>query len=251
MTQMYTDKDQYDRDGFLLMNRVVDDKEVVWISNTLAALDHPAGDRLRHGKSFAVRDVFAASPALLHFAQGERLAGLASMLLGNSAWPTKATLFDKHADANWALPLHQDLTITVRTRADVPGFGPWTEKAGVPHVRPPEWVLQSIVALRIHLDDCPEANGPLRIVKGSHIRGRLSSDALKAMVHEFEPESVPAHAGDILAMSPLTLHASSKAQTPNRRRVLHIEYACIDLPTPLQWPNWESNDITQTRTHAQ
>lgn len=248
---MDADNDRYNRDGFLLMERVVDDHDVVWACNMLAALDHPVGDHLRHGKSFAVRDVFAASPALLHFAQSDRLAGLASTLLGSNARPTKATLFDKHADANWALPLHQDLTITVRARADVPGFGPWTEKAGVPHVRPPEWVLQSIVALRIHLDDCPTENGPLRVVRGSHLHGRLSSDALKTLVSELEPETVPARAGDVLAMSPLTLHASGKAQTPNRRRVLHIEYASIDLPTPLQWPNWEPHNIAQTGIYAQ
>jgi len=236
--QMYADKAKFDLDGFVLIEDVVDAKDVIWMCEELSALDHPAGDRLHHGKTFAVRDVFAASPPLLQFARSEALAGLALTLLGSEAWPTKATLFDKHADANWALPLHQDLTITVQARAEVPGFGPWTEKAGVPHVRPPEWVLQSTVALRIHLDDCPNENGALHVVRASHRRGRLSTDALKAVMSDLASESVPANAGDVLAMSPLTLHASGKSTNPNRRRVLHIEYASIDLPDPLRWPSW-------------
>jgi len=33
-------------------------------------------------------------------------------------------------------------------------------KAGVIHVQPPVEILASMPALRIHLDDCKEANGP-------------------------------------------------------------------------------------------
>jgi len=44
-----------------------------------------------------------------------------------------------------------------------------------------------------------------------------------------------ARAGDILAMRPLLLHASSKSTQPARRRVLHVEYAASDLPGPFRW----------------
>jgi len=241
MTQIRADKERFGRDGFVVIRGLVPANDLDWICEELRTLEHPKGDRLRNGRSFAVRDVFAVSESLLSFARSDALSGLASTLLGHAARPTKATLFDKHEDANWSLPLHQDLTITVQAKADVPGFGPWTEKAGVPHVRPPESILQSIVALRIHLDDCPEENGALYVVRASHIRGRLSSGELKLMMSAVEEEVVPAKAGDVLVMSPLLIHGSGKAKTPNRRRVLHIEYSCVDLPAPLQWPIWSSH----------
>lgn len=44
-----------------------------------------------------------------------------------------------------------------------------------------------------------------------------------------------AERGAILAFRPLILHASAPAATPAHRRVIHIEYAVHDLPTPLEW----------------
>jgi hypothetical protein len=42
-------------------------------------------------------------------------------------------------------------------------------------------------------------------------------------------------AGGVVAMRPLLIHASSKAETDQRRRVLHIEYAdSLDLGAGLQ-----------------
>lgn len=58
----------------------------------------------------------------------QALAPLASELLQGGAEPIKGTLFDKSPDANWKVPWHQDLTITVRERLDVEGFGPWSLK---------------------------------------------------------------------------------------------------------------------------
>lgn len=106
--------------------------------------------------------------------------------------------------------------------------------------------VKSIVALRIHLDDCPEENGALRVVRQSHRNGRLSSNELKSIVDGLEAETVAANARDVLAMSPLILHGSGKSTQPNRRRVLHVEYSCIELPAPLEWPSWEASMITSS-----
>lgn len=40
------------------------------------------------------------------------------------ARPVRALLFDKTQDMNWALGWHQDRTIAVRERIDVPGYSP-------------------------------------------------------------------------------------------------------------------------------
>jgi hypothetical protein len=36
-------------------------------------------------------------------------------------------------------------------------------------------------------------------------------------------------------MCPLILHASSKAASPSHRRVIHIEFASLELPGGLHW----------------
>jgi len=46
--------------------------------------------------------------------------------------------------------------------------------------------------------------------------------------HDYVECCVPQ--GGVVAMRPLTIHASSKARNAKSRRVLHIEYAdCLDL----------------------
>jgi ectoine hydroxylase-related dioxygenase (phytanoyl-CoA dioxygenase family) len=36
-------------------------------------------------------------------------------------------------------------------------------------------VLEQVLAVRLHLDDCDERNGALRVVPGSHLLGRLDA----------------------------------------------------------------------------
>jgi hypothetical protein len=42
-------------------------------------------------------------------------------------------------------------------------------------------------------------------------------------------------ASDVLVMRMLAVHSSKRAVSPSHRRVLHIDYATIDLPGPLAW----------------
>ena len=69
------------------------------------------------------------------------LGRIAAATLGTGSRPVRAILFDKTAGRNWSLAWHQDRTIAVRERIETPGFGPWTIKAGVPHVAPPMALL--------------------------------------------------------------------------------------------------------------
>src|SRR4051812_47966947 len=70
-------------------------------------------------------------------------------LVGPSAFAVRGILFDKTAASNWKVPWHQDLTITVRSRIEVPGFSNWSMKAGVCHVQAPVCVLERMVAVRV------------------------------------------------------------------------------------------------------
>ncbi|MBL7646448.1 MAG: phytanoyl-CoA dioxygenase family protein [Candidatus Hydrogenedentes bacterium] len=231
-------QEDFNRAGYIVAPHVLNPNALKRLTTLLEALELERADHNRQGKTFAMRDIFAEEPELLRFASAPPLLDLARLLAGHSARPTKATYFDKRPEANWSLPLHQDMTITVHAKVDIPGYTHWSIKAGVPHVQPPVRVLEGIVALRIHLDDCPAENGALEVVPGSHLQGRISAEELRMMHMEGRPVICPARAGDVLAMRPLLVHGSSKARVPKRRRVLHVEYATTELDAPLQWPLW-------------
>ncbi|WP_422056206.1 phytanoyl-CoA dioxygenase family protein [Sphingomonas sp.] len=154
---------------------------------------------------------------------------------GAGARPVRAILFDKSEHRNWALAWHQDRTICVRTRHDVPGFGPWTVKAGLVHVAPPFDLIERLITIRIHLDHVPEDNAPLLIAPGSHRLGMVREDAIEKAVAACGAYACLADAGDIWVYATPILHASAAAVTPRRRRVLQVDYAAFDLPGGLIW----------------
>jgi ectoine hydroxylase-related dioxygenase (phytanoyl-CoA dioxygenase family) len=156
-------------------------------------------------------------------------------LLPQGAVAVQCTLFDKSANNNWLVALHQDLSIPVQERVAHRDCSGWSEKEGVLYVQPPVAVLESLVAVRAHLDDCGPANGPLRVVPGSHRHGRLSTEAARALREQHGAFECTARRGDVLAMRPLLLHSSSKAQAHAPRRVLHFLFGPGQLPCGLKW----------------
>jgi ectoine hydroxylase-related dioxygenase (phytanoyl-CoA dioxygenase family) len=100
----------------------------------------------------------------------------------------------------------------------------------------PASALEQVLAIRVHLDDSTEENGPLRVLPGSHTNGVLSDDAIHDLSIKTSAVDCYVPSGGLLVMRPLTVHASSKAKTKNaRRRVLHIEYATsLDLSNELE-----------------
>ncbi len=183
------------------------------------------------GHAHGIRDLLRRSPAISGWASSATLA-----LFPPGMQPVRAILFDKTPDANWKVAWHQDLTIAVQQRCELPGYGPWSVKDGIVHVQPPVSLLERMVTLRLHLDETPAANGALRVVPGSHRHGRLDAGAI-ADLRGTGPEHVcEARAGDVLFMKPLLLHASSASEAPGHRRIVHVEYACPDLLHPsLDW----------------
>jgi ectoine hydroxylase-related dioxygenase (phytanoyl-CoA dioxygenase family) len=125
------------------------------------------------------------------------------------------------------------MTIAVRDNR-LPGtrFARPTTKAGVPHVEAPTEVLEEMLTARIHLDEVTDENGPLRVLPGSHCRGK-SLD-----VADGSPRSVLAGRGDVLLMRPLLAHSSghSHPETCRHRRILHLEFAARpELPDGYAW----------------
>ena len=66
------------------------------------------------------------------------------------------------------------MSVVLRDRREVPGFDAWTVKAGAPHAQAPVAVLERMLSLRIHLDDCGLSAGALRVVPRSHARSNVA-----------------------------------------------------------------------------
>ncbi len=147
----------------------------------------------------------------------------------------QCTYFEKSVERNWLVPVHQDLSIPVAARVDHPDLRGWSEKEGGQFVQPPAAVLEQLIALRVHIDACLEEDGPLQFVPGSHQAGRIGADEARLRRQAEPMVSCAMERGDVLAMRPLVLHASSKAEGYSRRRVLHFVFGPRELPYGLSW----------------
>lgn len=212
--------------GFAIHPRLIEDED------TAALLEACANTESAKG---GIRNILQKIPAVRALAHSPAIRNLIHPILGSDAFPVRGILFDKTPDTNWKVPWHQDLTIAVQERIDIPGFGPWTVKDEVHHVQPPTPILENMLAVRIHLDACGDDNGPLRVIPGSHARGRLTALQIQSAVTSSAGITCTVDRGDALLMRPLLLHASSAAISPGHRRVLHIEFASQQLPAPLRW----------------
>jgi ectoine hydroxylase-related dioxygenase (phytanoyl-CoA dioxygenase family) len=173
-------------------------------------------------------------PVVRELAVSEPVRQTVATILGRECFSVRGVLFNKTPDSNWKVVWHQDRTIAVRERRDTPNFGPWSVKAGVTHVQPPARVMANMLAIRLHLDESHESNGPLRVVPGSHSVACLSAEALATWRQR--PSIVcTVPRGGALLMRPLTVHASSSSSKPAPRRVIHLEFAADELPNGLEW----------------
>jgi ectoine hydroxylase-related dioxygenase (phytanoyl-CoA dioxygenase family) len=170
------------------------------------------------------------NPTVATLATDRRLLEIARNELGSQSVPFRATLFEKSGHANWLVAWHRDTALPLASSFDVPGWGPWSEKAGIVYAHAPASVLSRVIALRVHLDASTSENGPLRVIPGSHTAGLLADDQVFKYVRAHSPVECLGPRGSVLAMRPLLIHSSSKARSGHPRRVLHIEYAeSLDL----------------------
>jgi ectoine hydroxylase-related dioxygenase (phytanoyl-CoA dioxygenase family) len=177
-------------------------------------------------------------PSMRELVRSRIVRGILAPITGENFFCVRGLLFDKNPNANWKVPFHQDLTIEVRNKIEDEAFGPWSRKAGVLCVQPPRQILENILTLRVHCDDCDADNGALRVLSGTHKMGKLSAAKIQELRRN-TPETVcEVAAGGVLLMRPLLLHASSPAVSPRHRRVLHFDFAACELPHSVQW-RWQ------------
>ena len=212
--------------GFAIVPDVLDAAATASLIETLAPLQIEGAAGARNLLDVAHVQVLARSA---------RIRALIEPILGPDCFAVRGIYFDKTAGANWKVPYHQDLSIAVRERRELADFGPWSEKAGVIHGQPPTPILENMLTLRLHLDDCDADNGALRVLERTHELGKLSAPQI-AREREIGVETVcVVPRGGALLMRPLLLHASSPARDPTHRRVIHLEWAARPLPEGLNW----------------
>ena len=210
-----------EQNGFAVVPRCLDESTVERLHDQLGATNH------------AQRNLLSI-PAVHDLAVSQPVREIVGTVLGARCFAVRGILFNKTQRSNWKVAWHQDLTIAVRERRQVDGFGPWSVKAGVLHVQPPAEIMNRILAIRLHVDESGPENGPLRVIPASHKEGRLSSEQV-ANWQKKSCVTCTVSRGGALLMRPLLLHASSPCAVPKPRRVIHLEFAAEELPQGLEW----------------
>ncbi|WP_133470005.1 phytanoyl-CoA dioxygenase family protein [Paraglaciecola marina] len=214
--------------GFAFHDEFLSQVEVAALIDDLTLSD---SNESMHG----VRNAEKKFACISNLVQSEKVLAKARLFLGKEPQLVRVILFDKTPDKNWLVSWHQDKTVSVNKKQDIDGWGPWTVKDGIHHVQPSVDALNDMIAFRVHLDDSNAQNGCLKVVPDSHLLGVLRQGDIDDVVNRDESIECEAKAGDMLIMNPLILHASSKAISPNHRRVIHIEFSGHKLPDGLSW----------------
>jgi ectoine hydroxylase-related dioxygenase (phytanoyl-CoA dioxygenase family) len=136
----------------------------------------------------------------------------------------RSIYFNKSPQNNWSVLWHQDHTLSVQEKFDDPEYSPWSVKEGIHHVQPPIAILNNMVTARLHLDDCNEQNGALKVIPRSHDKGVLGRYDINDIIQRNEPTICSAKKGDLLLIKPLILHSSNSSLNNQARRILHLEF---------------------------
>ena len=215
-----------DRNGYDIAENIFDECEVETILDELK--------RAGIEQKFGVRAFLSDHPNLQELVFTPNLKQLIADIAPTCNTCIKSIYFDKPPSANWIVNWHQDLTINLNTKVDIPGYKNWRVSNERTIVQPNPEFLESIFTIRIHLDDCKAANGALRVIRGSHIGGIIP---IKEWMHtkEGQEDICEVRKGGVVLMKPLILHASRRTENDLPRRVLHLEFTDQDLPTGLEW----------------
>ena len=226
-------KSEIATNGFAVVNDVFTEQE---IENMLSLISGANSSRPTFRKSsglFAIRQFLKEIPEVTACIFSDSFVTLIQDVFGPGYFVTKSIYFDKPEESNWFVAYHQDLTISVDKKIDIPGFGPWTVKQDQFAVQPPQEILAQNFTIRIHLDETTSENGALKVISNSHTKGvfRLEDknwDQEREVICEVKK-------GGIMIMRPLLLHASDRTANHKKRRVIHIEFSKHELPQGLQW----------------
>lgn len=221
-----TQRDAYDRDGFVILRNLFDAEEVALLNRAMEE-DPAIGDNAlirpdQEGYGTRITLWNRAGDSVYGLAaRGDRLVETATTLIGEDVYHFQSKLTAKNPREGGAWEWHQD-------------YGYWYHNGCL---RP------DMLSCMIALDRADRHNGCLQLVRGSHKLGRVDHVPLTEKQNEADPERmVPilaAHElvyaeldpGDVLVFHANMLHRSDKNLSDNRRWTLIICYNAISNDT--------------------
>ncbi len=223
----------YSENGFAILDNIYSNNEVVELINCIENSFQNNDSFLKTNDLFAIRQLLNNIPELEGLIFNKNLKNILSSIYKTEYFLTKAIYFDKPKESNWFVGYHQDLSISVNTKAEVEGYKNWTKKKNHIGVQPPIDILESTITVRIHLDETDSKNGALKVIPKSHSKGIIRSGSENWLLENEEVCEVKK--GGIMLMKPLILHASNRTKNKNSRRVIHLEFNTQKLKEPLKW----------------
>ncbi|MBD3583762.1 phytanoyl-CoA dioxygenase family protein [Flavobacterium selenitireducens] len=226
-------KQQIDTNGFTIINEVFTLDQIDAILSAITTADSSRPTFRKSSGIFAIRQFLKEIPEAGSAIFTPAFIDLIQGIFGSGNFVTKSIYFDKPEQSNWFVAYHQDLTISVKEKIEIDGFGPWTVKQRQFAVQPPLEIVQNNFTIRIHLDETTSQNGALKVIRNSHSKGIYRPENID---WETEEEAVcEVRKGGIMIMRPLLLHASDRTTNDRKRRVIHIEFGKDELPEGLEW----------------
>lgn len=217
-------------DGFEIIENVISDE---LLSSSLSELKKL--EKIRN--SGGIRNAEKKLSFIPIMAQSNGVKSILKKYLPGEVNLVRAIVFDKTPESNWLVTWHQDKTVAVNRKANIPGWGPWSIKDGVHHVQPPIEVLESMLTVRIHLDDTSIKNGCLKVIPRSHQQGILDQLLINKITNSSQVFNCEMPAKGAIVMKPHILHSSSKSFSSLNRRVVHLEFSNYMLGYNLKWAN--------------
>lgn len=218
--------EQLEHDGYAFLRGALSGERVAgalreWAAITSTNAEDAAVLTGTSGPAYGARNLLELWPGVVDLVREGPIRDALSATLGRDAGVVRVLYFDKPPGHSWALPWHKDYSLAVKEHRPSAQFTKPTLKAGVPHVIAPHEVLDRMLTVRVHLDDMTPANGPLRVIPGSHRFYDQRNDEPRDAV------TLECRFGDALLMRPLLTHASGHSQSDAglHRRVVHLECA--------------------------
>lgn len=222
--------------GFSVIDNIFSGSEIETISALIKQADATKDTFRKSDDLFAIRQFLKEIPETISIIFNSKLKNVIKQLFGEDYFLVKSIYFDKPETSNWFVSYHQDLTISVDRKIEIPGFGPYTNKHNQFAVQPPLNILESNFTIRIHLDDTNEENGALKVIPNSHSKGIYRPENIDWKVEK--EVSCNVTKGGIMIMKPLLLHSSSRTTNNQKRRVIHLEFSNQVLPEELHWSEY-------------
>jgi ectoine hydroxylase-related dioxygenase (phytanoyl-CoA dioxygenase family) len=224
--------------GFAVVENVYAKEELNEIIKAIADIDQSKPTFRKTKDLFAIRQFLKEIPQVKSIIFNNYLNSIINNLFGEDYFVVKSIYFDKPEQSNWFVAWHQDLTISVNNKQDLPGYSSWTVKHNQYAVQPPVEILEDNFTIRIHLDNTNANNGALKVIPKSHLKKIYRPENIDWITEKSTTCSV--EKGGIMIMRPLLIHASERTTNNERRRVIHVEFSRAKLTEKMNWSELET-----------